>query len=291
MNTPVSLWVVATPIGNREDIPTRARRILGEVDQVLAEDTRHTGRLLDSYGIEASLFSLQEHNERQRVDGLIEQMRAGRCFALVSDAGTPLLSDPGYRLVRACGDAGLRVAPVPGPSAAVAALSVAGLASDRFSFEGFLPARRAARRKRLGRLAQWSGTLIFFESPHRIAATLTDLAAVIGGEREACLCRELTKKHETVRRLPLAELRDWVHADSDQRRGELVLVVAGAGSDAAASETIPVTVRELYAELLQHLPPGTAAGILARHLNVDRKALYALGVDNDAQGDPPTANG
>ena len=286
MTAPVSLWVVATPIGNREDISERARRILETVDQVLAEDTRHTGRLLDSYAIKANLLSLQEHNERQRVDGLVEQMRAGRSFALVSDAGTPLLSDPGYRLVRACGDAGLRVAPVPGPSAATAALSVAGLASDRFSFEGFLPARRAARRKRLARLAEWSGTLLFFESPHRISAALADLAELFGGDREACLCRELTKKHETVRRMPLAALRDWVRDDADQRRGELVLVVAGAEAGAAATDEIPVAVRELYAELLQYLPPGTAAGILARHLNVDRKTLYGFGVDSHGTKSP-----
>jgi len=287
MSMPVSLWVVATPIGNRGDISARARQVLGGVDQVLAEDTRHTGRLLDSYGIEAALLSLQEHNERQRVAGLVEQMRAGRSFALVSDAGTPLLSDPGYRLVRACGDAGLRVAPVPGPGAAMAALSVAGLASDRFRFEGFLPARRAARRKRLARLAESSDTLILFESPHRVAAALADLAELFGGDREACLCRELTKKHETVRRLALAELRDWVRDDADQRRGELVLVVAGAGSDATVADQIPVAVRELYAELLRHLPPGTAAGILARHLHVERKSLYALGIDSDGTNPPP----
>ena len=222
------LYVVATPIGNLQDISLRALRVLGEVDCIAAEDTRHSARLLQHYDLRTPLVALHEHNEERATPALLARIAAGESVALVSDAGTPLISDPGYRLVVAAREQGLPVFVVPGPSAVTAALSVAGLPSDRFVFEGFLPAKAAARRNRLQQLAGETRTLVLFESSHRIEAAVADLAAVFGAQRRAVLCRELTKQFETVHGDELGRLGEWLAADPNQRKGEFVVLVAGA---------------------------------------------------------------
>ncbi len=265
------LYVVATPIGNLDDLSPRALETLRTVAAICAEDTRHTRQLLSRHGIEKPLIPLHEHNEDQAAGGLVERLRAGDSLALVSDAGTPLVSDPGFRLVRAARAAGVRVSPVPGPSALVAALSVAGLPSDRFVFEGFLPAKAAARRERLAALAGEPRTLIFYESAHRIEAALADCAAAFGADRDAVLARELTKLFETVLDGTLAGLCERVAADANQRKGEFVLLVHGAGEDADARIA---EGRRVYAKLVEHLPPSTAAKLAAELTGAPRKALY-----------------
>ena len=269
-----TLFIVATPIGNLEDLSPRAQRTLAEVAAVCAEDTRHTRRLLGHYGIDAELVALHEHNEQALAVRLVQRLQAGESLALVSDAGTPLVSDPGFRLVAAARAAGIRVSPVPGPSALIAALSVAGLPSDRFAFEGFLPAKAAARRERLQKLAGESRTLLFYESSHRIADTLEDMVVAFGAERRAVLARELTKLFETVLDGSLEALRDRVQADADQRKGEFVLMVEGAGDDADAALA---EGRRVYALLSAHLPPSAAARLAAEITGAPRKALYATG--------------
>jgi len=278
---PGTLYVVATPIGNLGDLSARAQQVLGEVAAVCAEDTRHTRRLLAHFGIDAELVALHEHNEQQQAARLVQRLQAGEPLALVSDAGTPLVSDPGYRLVRAAREAGVPVSPVPGPSALIAALSVAGMPSDRFAFEGFLPARAGARRERLQRLAGEPRTLLFYEASHRIAESLEDMAAVFGPGRRAVLARELTKLFETVLDGSLAELAARVRADADQRKGEFVLVVEGAGEDAGADLA---EGRRVYAVLNRHLPPSTAARLAAEITGAPRKALYGAGADGKEGG-------
>lgn len=268
------LHVVATPIGNLGDISARALETLRSVAAVCAEDTRHTRQLLAHFGIERPLLALHQHNEDAQAAQLVARLLGGDSLALVSDAGTPLVSDPGYRLVRAARAAGVRVSPVPGACAAVAALSVAGLASDRFVFEGFLPAKVSARRERLARLAAEPRTLIFYESAHRIEEALADLVAAFGPGRPAVLARELTKLFETVLDGPLAELLAQVQADPNQRRGEFVLIVEGAADDAEAKL---IEGRRLYALLGEHLPPSTAARLAAELSGAPRKALYGGG--------------
>ncbi|MDG4554432.1 MAG: 16S rRNA (cytidine(1402)-2'-O)-methyltransferase [Candidatus Competibacter sp.] len=276
-----ALYVIATPIGNLEDISARALRILREVRGIAAEDTRHTGRLLAHFGIETPLFSLHEHNERARLEQVVARLREGQALALVSDAGTPLISDPGFPLVRELRRRGLKVIPVPGPSSIVAALSVAGLPTDRFAFEGFLPSRSAARRERLRMLAREERTLVFLEASHRIAETLADLAAVFGGERPAAVARELTKRFEEIHTASLRELEIWLDADSDRRKGEFVVIVGGAS---VASEADTPENRRLLAALLTELPASRAATVAARLTGLRKKALYdlALALGNGA---------
>jgi 16S rRNA (cytidine1402-2'-O)-methyltransferase len=266
-----TLFVVATPIGNLADLSPRALDTLKSVDAVCAEDTRHTRQLLAHFGIERPLLALHEHNEGEQAERLVARLQAGESLAIVSDAGTPLVSDPGFRLVRAAREAGVRVSPIPGPSALIAALSVAGLPSDRFVFEGFLPAKAGARRERLAQLAAEPRTLILYESAHRIADALADCIAAFGASRRAVLARELTKLFETVLDAPLARLQAEVDADPNQRRGEFVLLVQGAGDDAEAKI---VQGRRLYAKLSEHLPPSTAAKLAADISGAPRKALY-----------------
>lgn len=266
-----ALHVVATPIGNLGDLTARAREVLAGVDAICAEDTRHTRQLLQALGIERPLLALHEHNEAEIAWKLVERLKAGEALALVSDAGTPLVSDPGYRLVREVRAAGLRVLPVPGACAAIAALSVAGIPSDRFCFEGFLPAKAGARRERLQALAREMRTLVFYESSHRIEECLADLVASFGADREAVLARELTKLFETVLGDTLGDLAGRVAADPDQRKGEFVLVVRGAADDEAARL---LEGQRVYARLAEHLKPSLAAKLAAEISGAPRKALY-----------------
>ena len=265
-----TLFVVATPIGNLEDLSPRARQTLAEVDLVAAEDTRHTGRLLSHLGLKTRQFALHEHNEARAAQVLIEQLKDGKSVALVSDAGTPLVSDPGYRLVQAAHAHGIAVSPLPGPSAVTAALSVSGLPTDRFGFEGFPPAKQAARRKWLQARVDDQRTLLFFEAVHRIAATLADMVDVFGAAREAFLGRELTKLHEQCRRATLGELLDEVSSGTIVSKGEFVIAVHGAG-DAVASS---IDTDRLLRELAEVLPPKKAATIAARVSGQKRNALY-----------------
>ena len=274
MSSPVrpgTLHVVATPIGNLGDLSPRALDTLRTVAAICAEDTRHTRQLLAHYGLERPLVALHEHNEEQLAEKLVARLQGGESLALVSDAGTPLVSDPGFRLVRAARAAGIAVSPVPGACAFVAALSVAGLPSDRVVFEGFLPAKGNARRERLTPLAAETRTLAFYESAHRIEETLADMATIFGGERRAVVARELTKLFETVLDGTLAELHARVSADPNQRKGEFVVLVMGASEDEDARI---VECKRLYAKLGQHLPPSTAAKLAAELSGAPRKALY-----------------
>ncbi len=272
-----TLHVVATPIGNLGDLSPRAQQVLREVAAVCAEDTRRSGQLLAHFGIGTPLLALHEHNEQQLAERLVARLLAGESLALVSDAGTPLVSDPGYRLVRAARAAGVKVSPVAGPSALVAALSVAGLPSDRFTFEGFLPAKASARRERLAALAGEPRTLVFYESSHRIEESLADLRAAFGDDRPAVLARELTKLFETVLDGTLADLHARVAADADQRKGEFVLVVQGVGEDVDAKLA---EGRRVHAILARQLPPSTAAKLAAEITGAPRKALYGAGSDD-----------
>jgi len=266
------LWVVATPIGNLDDLTPRAQAVLRAVDLIAAEDTRHSAALLKHFGIATRTLALHEHNEREASADLVRRMRDGAQLALISDAGTPLVSDPGFRLVRAAREAGIAVSPVPGACAAVAALSVAGLASDRFVFEGFLPPKSAARRARLAELQSETRTLIFYESAHRVADTVADMAQVFGADRAAVLARELTKLFETVLDGTLAQLAQRVADDADQQRGEIVLLVAGAAADADAARL--VEGRRVFEVLRKELPPSRAAKLASEISGASRKALY-----------------
>ena len=265
-----TLFVVATPIGNLEDLSPRARQTLAEVDLVAAEDTRHTGRLLSHLGLKTRQFSLHEHNEARASATLVEKLLSGISVALVSDAGTPLVSDPGYRLVQAAHANAVRVVPVPGPSAVTAALSVSGLPTDRFAFEGFPPAKPVARRKWLEARATDPRTLLFFEAVHRIEATLRDMADIFGADRPAFLGRELTKLHEECRHASLGELLAAMNDGTIPSKGEFVVAVHGADEAAAAS----FDADRLLVELADVLPPKKAAAIAARITGEKRNALY-----------------
>jgi 16S rRNA (cytidine1402-2'-O)-methyltransferase len=268
---PGCLWVVATPIGHRDDLSARAIVTLREVAVIAAEDTRHSRPLLVHHNIDTPLIALHDHNERDAVDAIVRRMAAGDSVALISDAGTPLISDPGFRLVRAARAAGIRCIPVPGACAAIAALSVAGLPSDRFVFEGFLPPKAAARRSRLQELGGDARTLIFYESSHRVAESLADMRDIFGATREAVLARELTKMFETVLGEPLVELAARVAADPDQQRGECVILVAGRGEEADAKL---VEGQRIFAILREELPPAKAAKLAAAITGAPRKELY-----------------
>ncbi|MFO7640871.1 MAG: 16S rRNA (cytidine(1402)-2'-O)-methyltransferase [Candidatus Competibacteraceae bacterium] len=267
------LYVVATPIGNLEDITARALRVLREVACIAAEDTRHTGQLLRHFGIDTPLLSLHEHNERARLDSIVARLRNGDAMALVADAGTPLISDPGFPLVRELRRQGLKVVPVPGPSSVLAALAVSGLPTDRFVFEGFLPAKTNARRVRLQALAAEERTLVFFEASHRIADTLADLATIFGVERPVVVARELTKRFEEIHGATLGELTAWLAADPNRSRGEFVLVAQGAP---AASVVDTPENRRLLMALSVELPPSRAVAVAARLTGLRKKSLYDL---------------
>lgn len=276
-----TLFVVATPIGNLGDMTDRALQTLRAVELILAEDTRVSGVLLRHFGISTPLESLYAHNERRRAQHYLDKLAGGSSIALISDAGTPLISDPGFILVRAAREAGLRVVPVPGVSAPIAALSVCGLPVDRFSFEGFLPAAAAARRHALQALREESRTMVFFEAPHRLVASLRDMSTIFGADRRACLAREMTKMFETVVTDRLAGLLAFVEGDADQCRGEMVVCVEGATSpEPALSEGLRVA-----AVLGRYLPPSQAAAAAAEVTGVNRKAIYRRMVSEDDGGD------
>ena len=268
------LQVVATPIGNMGDLSTRAREALEGADLVAAEDTRHTQMLLQAVGITRPMVSLHSYNESQRVPDLLARLEAGENIALVSDAGTPLLSDPGYELVSQAAGAGFEVLAIPGPSAITTALAVAGLPTSRFCFEGFLPARDRERRTELGRLANETRTLVFFEAPHRILATLADMAAELGGARRAVVARELTKTHETIYRGTLDELAAQAGSDANFQRGEITIVVHGAPP--STSTVDPQLLRRAVELLSKELPPSRAAAIAAQLTGATRDEAYAL---------------
>ena len=269
------LYVVATPIGNMGDISARAREILAAVSVVAAEDTRHSSQLLRGLGLERPMLSLHEHNERARTTELVLRLRAGESVALICDAGTPLVSDPGYQLLRAALAAGIVISPIPGACAAIAALSAAGLPSDRFCFEGFLPARAAARRRRLAELAADPRTFVIYEAPHRIAASLADIAAACGGARRACIARELTKKFESFYRGSLDELAARAQSDEDLRRGESVIIVEGAQAEPMGAGRLDETL----AVLLRFLPPSTASEAAAALTGVRKNEAYARALE------------
>lgn len=266
-----TLYVVATPIGNLADLTPRAREVLASVVLIAAEDTRHTRQLLQSCGINTALTSLHEHNEGQKSAELVARLARGDSLALVSDAGTPLVSDPGFDLVAAARGQGIAVVAIPGACAAIAALSIAGLPTRRFVFEGFLPAKSAARSERLGQLAREERTLIFYEAPHRLAETLHDMAQIFGAERSASISRELTKRFETTYSGTLAQLSAAAESDSDMTRGEIVIVVSGAPPTNAALE---FDGDALLRALLQELPPSQAAKIAAHLTGGKRSELY-----------------
>ena len=277
-----TLYVVATPIGNLEDMTPRAIRILSEVDLIAAEDTRHSGKLLKHFGIEAKTEALHEHNERSQVPRLIEILQAGKSIAFITDAGTPLVSDPGFHLVRSARQAGLTVIPVPGACAVIAALSAAGLPSDRFVFEGFPPAKSAARRAVFEKLREEARTLIFYESPHRILESLKEMTEIFGPGREAVLARELTKQFETVRNGTLTELSEWVNRDPHQQLGEFVILIHGVPRK--EREAVDEEAERVLRILLGELPVSQAAALAAKITGLKKNRLYeyALNLKRDS---------
>ena len=268
-----TLYVVATPIGNLDDISARMLKTLQNVALIAAEDTRHSARLMQHFGINTPLIACHDHNERDQGLRLVERLLAGESIALISDAGTPLISDPGFHLVRAARAAGVPVVPVPGPCALVAALSAAGLPSDRFVFEGFLPARSSGRRQQLEALREEPRTLMFYEAPHRLLESLRDMQTVFGDERVVVLARELTKTFETIKGAPLVELCAWVEADSNQQRGECVLLVEGWRAP-EGEESLSAEVLRILQLLLAELPLKRAAALAAEITGVRKNLLY-----------------
>ncbi|HEY8537747.1 MAG TPA: 16S rRNA (cytidine(1402)-2'-O)-methyltransferase [Steroidobacteraceae bacterium] len=279
--SPSTLYVVATPIGNLSDLTPRAREILGAVDLIAAEDTRHTRQLLRAFGLDTPTIAFHEHNEAEKTIEVLGELAKGKSVALVSDAGTPLISDPGFSLVAAARRAGYAAIAVPGACAAIAALSVSGLPTDRFAFEGFLPAKAAARRERLAELANEPRTLVFYEAPHRLVETLEDMARELGADREASISREITKHFETHYAGTLGELAQRAAADADMQRGELVIVVRGARTE---NQRGSIDTERLLRALLEEVSPAQAAKIAARVTGEKRSELYAAAVAMAGKG-------
>lgn len=275
------LYIVATPIGNLADITLRALEILKTVDFISAEDTRHSQQLLNHYGIKTPLISLHEHNEQQRINELLPQLQAGKRMALIADAGTPLISDPGSRLVQALHQAKIPVAPIPGACAAISALVVSGLCAQRFVFEGFLPAKGAARLQRLNELATETRTIIFYEAPHRITELLAQLSQACGGERLATVARELTKTFETIRHDSLDALQQWVTADPNQRKGEFVVILGGAKSSVESADE--QELQRILKILLAELPLKQAVALAENITQAKRNYIYSLALKLTAE--------
>lgn len=272
----MTLYIVATPIGNLDDITLRAIDTLKRVDLIAAEDTRHSGLLLQHLGIKAKLFSLHDHNEQEKAHVLIEKLQSGLSIALVSDAGTPLINDPGYHLVKACRENDIKVVPIPGACAAIAALSVAGLPSDKFIYEGFLPAKSKARQDSLASLITEPRTMIFYESTHRILETLKDMQTIFGADKQIVLAKELTKAWETIVSFPVNELIDWLNQDASRQKGEFVLIVAGYTE--SNKDIDPKAINTL--KLLQkELPLKKAAAITAEIYGLKKNQLYQIGLN------------
>lgn len=272
-NKTACLYIVATPIGNLGDMSQRAIDILQTVDIIAAEDTRHSGILLQHFSIKTPMVSLYDYNEQQKSETLLVKLQQGESIALISDAGTPLISDPGYKLVSLIQQHGIRVVPIPGSCAAIAALSVSGLASDRFTFEGFLPAKKGMRQQILQTLMSESRTMIFYDSPRRLKDTLQDMLEVFGEERRICLARELTKLHETISTKSLSELYEWVISDADQQRGECVLLVEGSKRQVDIEET---EINRVLSLLLTELSVKKAAVMTSKLLDVSKNTAYDM---------------
>ncbi len=276
------LYVVATPIGNLDDVSAHAIKVLGKVDLIAAEDTRHSRTLLSHFGIDARMLSLHEHNEHQAMDKVLAHLQQGKTVALISDAGTPLISDPGFTLVRECHRYGIRVSPIPGPSAVIAALSVSGMASDRFAFEGFPDRNSGARRTGFEQLANEPRTMLFYESSHRVQACLRDMSDIFGADRPAVLARELTKLHETILHGTLGSLCEALEQDPMQCKGEFVLIVGGrvqVQGDGLAPDT-----EKTMKLLMQELPLKQAAALTAKITGEKKNRLYQYGLQIHGDG-------
>ena len=271
------LYIVSTPIGNLGDMTPRAIEVLRQVDVIAAEDTRHSKRLMNHFGIDTPLIPCHDHNERHQAEMIVRRMKAGETVALISDAGTPLISDPGFYLVRLVREAGFRVVPIPGACAFIAALSVSGLPTDRFYFEGFLPAKGAGRRKRIESLAAFSSTWGVYESPHRIMELLEDLETVLGGDRYIALAREITKTFETVMAGTVSDIQVVLRSDSNQQRGEFVVLIEGYKEE-EDSEISPET-KKMLQRLMEDLPIKKAAAVVADLTGLRKKDLYELGLE------------
>lgn len=274
------LYVVATPIGNLKDVTYRAIEVLSSVDHIAAEDTRHSARLFKQYQIPTPCSALHEHNERQVAHTIIEKIKKGETWALISDAGTPVVSDPGYYLIKTAREQGIKIIPIPGPNAAIAALSASGMPSDRFVFEGFLSAKSVARQKHLQSLLFESRTLVFYESPHRLLATLKDMASIFGGQRTIVFARELTKTYETIRYGTLHELLEVIQQDAQQLKGEMVLIVAGAE---VVPETASAEAEQTLGILLEELPVKQAAHLASKLTGVKKNELYQKALQMKSQ--------
>ncbi|MGL4725798.1 MAG: 16S rRNA (cytidine(1402)-2'-O)-methyltransferase [Scandinavium sp.] len=280
-NSQGKLYIVPTPIGNLGDITQRALDVLQAVDLIAAEDTRHTGLLLQHFAISARLFALHDHNEQQKAETLLAKLKEGQNIALVSDAGTPLINDPGYHLVRTCREAGVQVVPLPGPCAAIAALSAAGLPSDRFCYEGFLPAKSKGRRDTLRALENEPRTLIFYESTHRLIESLEDITSVLGESRYVVLAREITKTWETITGAPVGELLAWVKEDENRRKGEMVLIIEGF--KVQSDDVLPAEALRTLALLQTELPLKKAAALAAEIHGVKKNALYKHALEQQGE--------
>lgn len=265
------LFVVATPIGHLDDMTYRAVQVLKSVSLIAAEDTRQSAPLLKHYNITTPLTAVHDHNEDHKINSMIEKLQNGENIALISDAGTPLISDPGFRLVRAAQQANIRVTPIPGACAAIAALSSVGLPSDRFLFVGFLPAKSSQRQAQLEQLKNHSETLILYEAPHRIVSCLTDIQEIFGADRRIGFAREITKTFETIVQKPVGELLEWVKADHHQQKGEMVLVIAGNPNEADLEQQ---KVDQLLTRLLEDLSIKSASQLAADLTGLKKKALY-----------------
>lgn len=273
------LYIVATPIGNLQDITQRALEAFAQVDLIAAEDTRHSGLLLSHYGIKKPFFALHDHNEQEKAYLLVEKLKQGTNIALISDAGTPLISDPGFHLVRQCREAGIKVVPLPGACAAITALCASGIASDRFCFEGFLPAKTKARKDKLEQVVNEERTLIFYESTHRILDTLEDMQAVLGEKRYVVLAREITKTWETITGNKIQALRNWLSDDPNRTKGEMVLIVEGKPKSNNEEEISPQAIKALIL-ISKELPLKKAAAIVSELYGYKKNALYQYGLEH-----------